>query len=135
LRSILFGLLAQVIALVTSMLVVAGYAFYLAWHARGKPDQTLINQFAALSSRWVMAGTGIIVTFLLASYIARQAPRQSVEWGLVVGVSSAVVATMVAFLFRAHLGIGSALVPLLLVLASWLGARSGLSRTPSQRTV
>jgi len=132
LRSVLFGLLSQAIAFLVSVLVVAVYAFCLAFQARGKPDQALINHFAASSSRWVTVAAGIVVTFLLANYIVRKAPRQSVPLGIIVGLSSGVVSTTIALAFHAHFGLGSALVPLLLLLVGWFGALSGSSRKPPQ---
>lgn len=135
LRSVLFGLLAQVIAFVIASLVVAAYAVGLAFQVRGTPDQVLINHFAASSSRWVTAIASIVVTFVLAIYIARKAPRQSVPLGLVVGMSSGVVSAVIALVFGAHIGLSSAVVPLLLLLVSWLGALRGASRKPAQPAV
>jgi uncharacterized membrane protein len=118
--------------LLVSVFVVAVYAFCLAFQARGKPDQTLIDHFAASSSRGVTVTAGIIVTFLLANYIVRKGPRHSVPLGVVVGLSSGVVSVMIALAFHAHFGLGSALVPLLLLLVGWFGALRGSSRKPPQ---
>jgi hypothetical protein len=127
LRSVWYGVLAQVIALGVAMIVVAGYAAGLAFQARGRPEQVLINHFAAASSRWVMAIAGIVVTLLLAHHLVRRAPRPSVPLGMVVGLSSAVVSAGVALAFQARIGLGFAFVPLLLLLVGWLGALRGSS--------
>jgi Trk-type K+ transport system membrane component len=135
LRSVLFGLLAQVLAFVAATLVVAAYALRLAMQARGTPDQQLINQFAASSSRWVTVIAGIAVTFVLANYLARKAPRPAISHSLVVGLSSAVVSTAVALPFTTHLSLRAAVAPLCLLLASWLGGLSASSRKPAAPAV
>lgn len=129
LRPVLFGLLSQVLGLLTALLVTAVYAAYLALQARGTPNQSLISQFAASSAPWVMALVGIVLAFVFSLRLAKKATRQAIALGIVVGLSSSVFATVAALVFHSHLGLHSALVAMSLLLASWVGAVLGLSRT------
>ena len=129
LRPILFGLLTQVLALLTTLLVVTAYATYLAFQARGAPNQRLINQFAASSAPWLMALVGIVLALIFSLRLAKRAPRRGIALGIVVGLSSSVFATAAALVFHSHLGLYSALVAISLIVASWVGAVLGLSRT------
>lgn len=45
-RIILAGVAVVVLSTLVVTLVVTGYAFFLAFQARGAPDQSLIGQFA-----------------------------------------------------------------------------------------
>jgi FtsH-binding integral membrane protein len=133
LRPILFGLLTQVLAILGAILVVTAYATFLAFQVRGTPDQKLINHFAASSSPWVVVLIGIVLALFFSFQLSKKAPQQATELGIVLGLSSAVFATVVTVAFHSHLGLRSALVGLLLLLASWLGAILGLSRVKVQR--
>jgi hypothetical protein len=129
LRPVLFGLLTQVLALLTALLVTTAYATYLAFQARGTPNQRLINQFAASSAPWVMALVGIVLAFVFSLWLAKKVPQQAIALGIVVGFSSSVFATVAALVLHSHLGLHSALVAISLLVASWVGAVLGLSRT------
>ena len=128
LRPVLFGLLTQVLGLLTALLVTTAYATYLAFQARGTPNQSLISQFAASTAPWVMAFVGIVLAFVFSLRLAKKAPRRAMALGIVVGLSSSVAATVAALAVHSHLGLHSALVAISLLLAGWVGAVLGLSR-------
>lgn len=83
--------IAFVIAFGSSICVVTGYATYLSFQARGAPDMTMINEFAAKSSAGVVSifiGVGTLVGGLLAG---RKAKVDAYQNGLMVGVVTALV--------------------------------------------
>jgi cytochrome bd-type quinol oxidase subunit 2 len=128
LRPALFGLFSQLLAFLAVILVVTVYATYLAFQARGTPNQKLINEFAASSSPWVMALVGIALVFFFSLRLVKEARQQSITLGIVLGISSAVFATASAFVFRSHFSLQSLPVPAGLVLSGWAGAVLGLPR-------
>ncbi len=131
LRPVLLGLLSQVLALVIALFVTTAYATYLAFQVRGTPDQKLINQFAAFSAPWVIALAGALLVFAFSFRVAKQASGQVIIPGLIVGISSAVFTTLLTLSFHSHIGLHSALMAIILVLASWAGAVAGKSRSPT----
>jgi dipeptide/tripeptide permease len=135
LRPVLFGLLTQVLALLTALLVVTAYATYLAFRARGAPSQLLINQFAASSAPWVMAVAGIVLAFVFSLRLAKRTPRQPIALGIGVGLSSSVFAAIAVLVLHSHVGLYSALVAVSFLVASWVGAVLGLSRTSARGAV
>jgi hypothetical protein len=129
LRAVLFGLLSQLLAFLVSILVVTVYATYLAFQARGAPNQQLINQFAASSSPWVTALAGLALVFLFSLRLVKGAHRHSITFGIVLGVSAAVCAAATAFAFTSHISLKSLLVPAVLVLSGWAGSVLGSRRS------
>jgi hypothetical protein len=127
-RPVLLGLLTQVFGFLTSLLVTTAYATYVAFQARGTPNQSLISQFAASSTPWVMLVVGIVLAFAFSLRLAKKTPRQAIALGIVVGLSSSVFAAVPALFLHSRLGLHSALVAIALLLASWAGAVLGLSR-------
>jgi hypothetical protein len=124
----LFGLLSQVLAFLATILVTTAYATHLAFKVLGTPDQKLIGQFAASSSPWVMALVGILLVFVFSLRLTKKSSQGSVAAGIIVGISSAVFAFLIAFWFHPHINFRSVLVPAVLVLISWAGATLGSPR-------
>ena len=135
LRPVLLGLLTQALGLLTALLVTTAYATYLAFQARGTPNQSLISQFAASSTPWVMPVVAIVLAFVFSLRLAKKAPRQAIALGIVVGLSSSVFAAVPALVLHSHLGLYSALEATSLLVASWVGAVLGLSRTSGREAV
>jgi hypothetical protein len=133
LRPILYGLLAEVLAFVAAMLVIAGYATYLGFKARGAPDQALIGRFAAGSAPWIAAVVGILLVLAFARRVARKAG--AVGLGLMVGLAAALFDIVAALAFNSRLDIHTAVVVGLLVLSGWLGGRLGYQRAQGQTPV
>lgn len=95
---ILGVVIAFLIAYGISVLVVTGYAFYLAFQARGAPDQTMINEFAATYAEIVGSiffGVGTLVGGLMAG---RKSKRNAVNNGLAVGFITAIICLVLDFL-------------------------------------
>ena len=100
LRPVLLGVRAQLYALGCAMIGTAGYAMYLAVRARGTPNQTAINAFAAHSSPWVMAFAGVVFTYCLGRRLARESVTESAARALVLGVTSAAVSLIPVLILR-----------------------------------
>jgi hypothetical protein len=135
LRPVLLGLLTQVLGLLAALLATTAYATYLAFRARGAPNQSLISQFAASSTPWVMPVVSIVLAFVFSLRLARKVPRQAIGLGIVLGLSSSVFAAVPALVMHSRLGLHSALEATSLLVASWVGAVLGLSRTSDQGAV
>lgn len=101
------------------MLIVTGYATYLAFQARGAPDQSMIEAFANQYAPWIGAISLMLFTFLGTIWMARFV-RMGIELhGLVVGI----LVSLVNILFE---GVGSfslttLLTTVLLIGSGWLG--------------
>ena len=90
--------IAFVIAYGSSICVVASYATYLAFQARGAPDQTMISGFAASTAKGIVStliGVGTLVGGLLAG---RKAQADVLQNGLAVGLITAVIGLVFSLL-------------------------------------
>lgn len=90
--------IAFLIAYGVSVLTVTGYATYLAFQARGAPDQALINEFAATYAEIVGSiffGVGTLVGGLMAG---RKAKKNAGNNGLAVGLITAIICLVLDFL-------------------------------------
>ena len=95
--------IAFVIAFGSSICVVTGYATYLAFQARGAPDQTMINKFAANTAMAIVStliGVGTLVGGLLAG---RKAKADVLQNGLAVGLITALIGLVFSFLSSLNL--------------------------------
>jgi len=95
--------IAFVIAYGSSICVVTGYATYLAFQARGAPDQTMINKFAANTAMAIVStliGVGTFVGGLLAG---RKAKSDVLQNGLAVGLITALIGLVFSFLSSLNL--------------------------------
>ena len=95
--------IAFVIAFGSSICVVTGYATYLAFQARGAPDQTMINKFAANTAMAIVStliGVGTFVGGLLAG---RKAKSDVLQNGLAVGLITALIGLVFSFLSSLNL--------------------------------
>ncbi len=134
-RPVLYGLLAEVLAFVASMLIITVYATYLGFKARGAPDQALISNFADGSAPWITAVVGVLLAFAFARRVARKAGPRAVGLGLTVGLSAALFDIVGALAFSSHLGLHTAVVVVLLIGAGWLGGRLVGQRAQAQTPV
>jgi hypothetical protein len=97
------------------------YAFVVAFRARGLPDQTAINHFAAALSPAVMPWLERVLTPVLAFWaVRRTGPRHALD-GLAVGFVAGVLGLGVALAFGARLAVGSVVPFLVLMGLGWLG--------------
>lgn len=73
-RILLGSVLAIIIAFLSSVCGVTGYATYKGFQARGAPDQAVINEFAEKSVEWITAvfmGVGTFLGGLIATIKAK----------------------------------------------------------------
>jgi hypothetical protein len=125
--------LAPILSFVLVTLIVTVYAFVLAFQARGQPDMTLINQFAAQVAPWATPALTALLTLLGALWVGRAVPSRAQLHGILVGV----VAALISLLFSLFGARGVQFTTLLacagIVVAGWVGGliveRAG--RTPA----
>ena len=94
--------IAFVIAYASSICVVASYATYLAFQARGAPDQTMINEFAANTAEGIasiLIGVGTLVGGFLAG---RRAKADRLQNGLAVGLITAIIGLVFSLFRKLH---------------------------------
>lgn len=119
--------LAFVIAYGSSVLVVTGYATYLAFQAGGAPDTAMINEFAARNAGIITSifiGVGTLIGGLLAG---RKAREDALQNGLMVGVITALVDLILSILGGFSLW---TIVSFALALGGgWLGGELSSKRT------
>lgn len=101
------------------------YAFVLAFAARGAPDQTAINHFAATISPALMPWLERLLTLLLAFWVVRGTEPPRAADGLFVGVLAGLLGLAVTLAFGGHLGVSSLLPLFVLVGLGWLGGFVG----------
>jgi hypothetical protein len=102
-------------------LIVAVYAFYLAFQVRGAPDQTMIQEFANQYAPWIGSISLILFTFLGGMWLARFV-RTSVELhGLVLGIIVSLV--NIIFAGARSFSLEALAITILIIAGGWLGGR------------
>lgn len=129
LSMVLTGLLAFVISIVISGAVVMGYAFALAFQARGAPDPNKIATFAG----GVIPFLGPAVLALLVVFGARRLVRRARSPQLWHGVLVGVFAALPTLMFMRRPDLGEVVSLILPPASGLLGAYWAMSR--SSRTV
>ena len=111
--------------------IVAVHAFVLAFQARGAPDQTAINHFAARVSPKLMPWLEAFLTFLAAVIVARRTEKASVLHGLFIGTLVGLFGWAMSLAFGGRLGLHDLVFFLIVVGLGWLGGFVGQKRTGS----
>lgn len=121
------GAAVAVIALsfLALMVIITIYAFFLAFQARGAPDQKAISHFAAMVSPKLMPWFEMLLTLGAAARVAHRVQKASIMNGLVVGALAGVLSEAVTVLFGGRLGLRSVLFFLIVVSLGWLGGFIG----------
>ena len=113
------------------MVVVTVYAFLLAFQARGAPDQTAINHFAASVSPKLMPWLEMLLTLVLTFVVARRAEKAGMILGLFTGVLAGLLSLVVRLPFGGRLGLRDLGFVLTVVALGWLGGFVGQQRSGS----
>lgn len=101
------------------------YAFVGAFRARGLPDQTAINHFAATVSPMLMPWLERVLTPVLAVWAVRRTEQARAVDGLAVGILAGVLGLGVTLAFGGSLTVGSMISFLVLAGLGWLGGLLG----------
>jgi len=130
-----FGAAFAVIALsfLVPIVIISLYAFVLAFQARGTPDQTAINHFAANISPKLMPWLEVALTFLLAFRIARRNEQASIISGLIVGIMAGLLSLAVTLAFGGRFGLRTSFFALIIVALGWLGGYVGQTTASRRR--
>lgn len=122
-----------VVSFLIPLAIVTVYAFVLAFQARGAPDQTAIQHFAASISPKLMPWTETVLTFLFALKVARKTDETGVVSGLAVGILAGVLSSAVTLFYAGRIGLHNAVFPLLLVALGLIGGFIGQKTRGSTR--
>ena len=109
--------------------IITVYAFLLAFQARGAPDQTAINHFAARVSPKLIPWLEMLLTLLVAIRVARRTEQASIIDGLFIGILAGLLSLTVILAFHGRLGLHTLLFSLIVVGLGWLGGFVGQKRT------
>ncbi len=118
-----------VVSFLVLMVVIAVYAFVLAFQARGAPDQNSINQFATRVSPKLMPWLEMSLTLVVAIIVARRAEKASIIHGLFIGILAGLLSLAVTLAFGGRLGLHNLVFFLIVVGLGWLGGFVGQKRT------
>jgi hypothetical protein len=109
-------------------IIVAVYAFVLAFQARGAPDQSAISHFAARVSPKLMPWVEVFLTFLAAAIVGRRAEQASAIHGLLIGILAGLLSLAVPLAFAGRLGLRNLVLFLIIVGLGWVGGFIGQKR-------
>ncbi|HEY3412903.1 MAG TPA: hypothetical protein VGM51_07590 [Armatimonadota bacterium] len=112
-------------AFLVLVIIIAGYAFALAFQVRGTPDQIAINHFAARISPRLMPWLVAVFAFMAACFVARKPGVSGVTHGLLIGILAGLLSVAVRLAFGARLGLHSAIFLLIVAALGWLGGVAG----------
>ena len=109
--------------------IVAVYAFVLAFQARGAPDQSAISHFAARVSPKLLPWLEVSLTFLAAVMVARRAEQARATHGLLIGILAGLLSLAVPLAFAGRLGSRNLVLFLIIVGLGWVGGFVGKKGT------
>ena len=116
------------LSLLVPIVIITVDALVLAFKARGAPDQTAINHFAASVTPKLTPWLETILTLLLAFRVARKTEGASIISGLIVGILAGLLSLAVTLAFRGRLGLHDLPVLLIVVALGWVGGFIGQKR-------
>jgi len=117
-RVLLTTAAVYILSFLMVFLIITAYATYLAFQARGAPDQVMITAFANQYAPWIGPISLILFTALGAMWMARRLEAAVPLHGVILGV----LASLVNIIFDG-LSLNSLLTTILTVAAGWLGAQ------------
>jgi hypothetical protein len=106
-----------------AFLIVTAYAFYLAFQARGSPDQRMIQAFASQYAPWLGTVSLIMFTFLGALWLGSFVRTGFQLHGLVLGILVSLINILFDF---SSLGFNTLIATVLVIARGWLGGRVAL---------
>jgi hypothetical protein len=124
-RVLTAGFAVIALSFLIPIVIITVYALFLAFQARGAPDQTAINHFAASVSRKLMPWLEIVLTLFFAFRVARRTEGASIISGLIVGILAGLLSLAVTSAFAGRLGLHDSLFLLIVVALGWLGGFIG----------
>ena len=110
------------------MAVVTVYALVLAFQARGAPDQSAINHFAARVSPRLMPWLEMLLTLVLGLVTSRKVGKEGILHGLFIGILAGLLSLAVTLAFGGRLGLHNSALFLFTVGLGWLGGYIGQKR-------
>jgi hypothetical protein len=124
-RVLVAGLAAIAGSFLLLFVPIIGYAFVLAFQARGYPDQAAINHFAASVSPVWMPWLERVLTPVLAFWVVRRNAQARAVDGLAVGLLAGVLGLGVTLAFGGSLAAPGVISFLILLGLGWLGGLVG----------
>ena len=125
LRVLVAALAVIALSFLVLTVIIAVYAFVLAFQARGAPDQNAINRFAAKVSPKLMPWLEMLLTLVVTLRVARRAERASVMHGLFIGTLAGLLSLALTLALGGRLGLHNLLFFLAVVGLGWLGGFVG----------
>lgn len=120
-RIIIASVLAVVISIFFVFLIVTGYAFYLAFEARGAPDNELINRFAGKIGANYTLAIEVVFTFLAALWIKRKSLPAKIPAGFIIATGVIIPGVFQTLVFHNFFNTIDLLWYGLILIAGWIG--------------
>jgi hypothetical protein len=115
----------MVLSFLILIVIVTVYASVLAFQARGAPNQTAINHFAASVSPKLMPWLETVLTFLFAVKVARKAGEARIFSGAIVGILVGLLSSAITLVFGGRMGLHNSLFLLIVVTIGCFGGFIG----------
>lgn len=110
---------------ISSMIVIFVYALVLAIQARGAPNQTTINHFAAAISPKMLPWLELFWAFTLSFRIGRKTEAESSTQGLFIGILAGMLSLLIPLCFRGGLSLFSVFLLLGIIGCGYIGGIFG----------
>lgn len=120
-RIIIGSVLVVIISIFLIFLIVTSYAFYLAFEARGAPDQELIGQFAERFGSGYTLPIEVIFTFLAALWVKRRSLPAKIPAGFVIAIGVIIIGLLQALIFDDFFDTIDLLWYSLILVSGWIG--------------
>lgn len=118
-RTLLTAFMIYILGFLAIFIVITVYAAYLAFQARGAPDQAMIMAFANQHAAWIGPLSLILFTFLGTRWLLRRAETAIQSYGIVLGILVSLINIALEGTFNLTLLITS----ILTIVAGWLGTQ------------
>jgi hypothetical protein len=120
-RIIIGSVLVVILSVFFVLLVVTGYAMYLAIEARGAPDQELINRFAERFGSGYTLPIEVIFTYLAALWIKRKSLPAKIPAGFIIAIGVIIIGLLQTLVFNGFFNTIDLLWYGLILVAGWIG--------------
>lgn len=120
-RIIVSAFIVIALSLLVVTLITTGYAFVLAFEARGRPDQAAVSHFAARISQWSTPLLEMFLTFFVTILATRKMTRNIYIHGVFIGILIGLLNVAVKLGYGSQLNYRSFIFFLILIGIGWLG--------------
>jgi hypothetical protein len=134
-RIIISVIAVVLLSYLVTTLIITGYAFVLAFKARGTPDHILISQFAGRISAISVHICYLIFLFLATLWANRKSLPENMVHGLIIGILVVIIDIPLTYLFGQHLRLIDLFGYLLILGVGWAADQFCKKRSPKSKVL